>query len=237
MAPLLYPARLQMSRVQRWFRSSSPSRSAWIRCRSRGCSRLLAATALLAACLLAAPFLAPAFFLRAGLLLAGSGLLLRRCLATGLLGGGLLLRSGGLLLATAAFFFGPGLRPAFFAAFFAAFFLPAARIASACARGSSVVVSSLLTVELLLVSLFVVTRFTEGRPGSRFRTVSAAIIECCEQTSVIGAAILRGTLVSTRASAARVRKRDGPTQRMRRRRIRRFCDSARCRCSIDRASL
>jgi hypothetical protein len=89
-----------------------------------------------------------------------------------------------------------------------------------------------------LVSLFFVARVTEGRPGSRFRTVSAAMIERCKQTSVIGSAILRGTLVATRASAARVWKRDGPTQRnaaLPYSSLLRF--RIECRCSIDRASL
>jgi len=53
------------------------------------------------------------------------------------------------------------------------------------------------------VSLVFDARLTNGRPCSRFRTRPAAAIEACEQASFIGPAILRGTLPSTLASAAR----------------------------------
>ena len=99
-----------------------------------GSSSLLASTALLAARRL---FLSGAL-LRGGLLLPGD-------LAAGLLRCGLLAGHAPFLrpFFFAAAFFGAALRPAFF--FGAAFLRPPARIASASARGCSVVgVSSLL---------------------------------------------------------------------------------------------
>ncbi len=62
--------------------------------------------------------------------------------------------------------------------------------------------------KLLLVSSVAVARVINGRPCSRVRTRPAAAIEACRQASFIGPAIQRGSSSSTRASAARVRKRD-----------------------------
>ena len=53
------------------------------------------------------------------------------------------------------------------------------------------------------MSLVSVARLGCGRGSDRFRTRPAAAIEACEQASFIGPAILRGTLPSTLASAAR----------------------------------
>jgi hypothetical protein len=57
------------------------------------------------------------------------------------------------------------------------------------------------------VSSVAVARLTSGRSCSRVRTRPAATIEPCRQASFIGPAIQRGSLWSTRAIAAFVRKR------------------------------
>ena len=63
------------------------------------------------------------------------------------------------------------------------------------------------------MSLVFVARLTNGRPCSRFRTKPAAAIEACRQVSFIGPAIQRGTLSSTRATAAHVQQHDEGTWR------------------------